>query len=291
MLPPSMSSGARRARRLLVASVLMPAALAAGAQPQPAAAPAPLRVAGLRINVTDLERSLPFYRQVCGFELVSRSGTAAVLRSGEVRLSLRQVEKPAATHYPGDAQTHVNFAVKNLVASMKDVAAAGFQTVEKSPQPTAIGTYATILDPSGNIHQMIQLAKPQDIGAGPAVFNLEIEVTDMKRAREFYVGQLGFLVQTDKFYPPTIPLQQAGAASLVLQETASKTVPVDYPATARTIVQLGARDLAAAVAQLEGKGVRFLSTSGEDALGRFAAFADPFGNVFELVEQPRGAGR
>jgi predicted enzyme related to lactoylglutathione lyase len=289
MPAPSTPSGARGSRWLLVLAVLTPAVLAAGAPPQPSAAPLP--VVGLRINVTDLDRSLPFYQQVCGFELVRRSGRAAVLRSGDVRLSLRQVEKPPAAHYPGDAQTHVNFAVKDLVASLKNVAAAGFQAIDKTPQPTAIGTYATILDPSGNIHQMIQLAKPQEIGAGPAVFNLEIEVTDMKRAREFYVDRLGFRVQTDRFYPPTIPLRQAGTASLVLQETASKTVPVDYPAKARTIVQLGARDLPAAVAQLQGRGVQFLSPASEDALGKFAAFADPFGNVFELVEEPPEASR
>jgi catechol 2,3-dioxygenase-like lactoylglutathione lyase family enzyme len=273
----------------------MLAALGAGAdaQARPAAQPGPprLQVAGVRIYVTDLERSLQFYQRVCGFELVRRAGTAAaLLRNGEVRLSLRQVEKPAATHYPGDAQTHVNFAVRSLASTIQEVTAAGFHTVEKGPQPTAIGTYVTVLDPSGNIQQMIELAKAQDAGLKPAVFNLEIEVTEMKRAREFYVGRLGFPILTEKFYPPTIPLRKDGAAPLVLQETATRTVPVDYPATARTVVQLGTPDLAAAVAELKVKGVEFLGATEEDALGRFIAFKDPFGNVFELVELPREVG-
>jgi catechol 2,3-dioxygenase-like lactoylglutathione lyase family enzyme len=276
----------RRGLTFWLAAVAL-AGAGAGASGQSAStSPAPhlrLAVAGLRIQVTDLAAAERFYTRACGFELLRRSGdgTDSLLRNGSIRLRLHKVDKPAPAHYPGDAEIHVNFEVKSLAATLKELAAAGYTSVEGSPQPTAIGTYVTITDPAGNIHQLLELTKPERPGARPTVFNLEIEVTDMKRARAFYVDQLGFQVQTEHFFPPTIPLEQKGPASLVLQETANKTVPVGYPHDSRTIIQLGTPDPAAVAGALRQGGVTFLATGGGGDAA--AAFQDPFGNVFELV--------
>jgi catechol 2,3-dioxygenase-like lactoylglutathione lyase family enzyme len=258
-------------------------------------APAPrlrLTVAGLRIHVTDLAAAERFYTRACGFEVLRRTGdgTGSVLRNGAVELHLRRVAKPAPAHYPGDAEIHVNFEVKSLAATLEDLAAAGVPTVEGSPQPAAIGTYVTIKDPAGNIHQLLELAKPEHAAARPTVFNLEVEVTDMKRARAFYLDRLGFKVQTERFFPPTIPLEQRGPVPLVLQETATKTVAVDYPHDSRTIIQLAAPDPAAAAGALAAAGVRLLPAAGGGG-GGAVALQDPFGNVFELVPGPGAAGR
>jgi catechol 2,3-dioxygenase-like lactoylglutathione lyase family enzyme len=297
----------RRRLCLGLAGVLAAAALgggaAGGAAPSPATAPGAsgagprLAVAGLRIQVTDLGAAEQFYTRALGFAIVrgAGGGTGAVLRNGAVELHLRQVAKPAPAHYPGDAEIHVNFEVKSLAATIKDLAAAGVPTVEGSPQPAAIGTYVTIKDPAGNIHQLLELTKPRRPADRPTVFNLEIEVTDMKRARTFYVDRLGFEVETERFFPPTIPLRERGPAPLVLQETAQKTVPVDYPHDSRTIIQLAARDPAAAAAALAKAGVTLLPAagggSGGGGGGRAVALQDPFGNVFELVPEPGAAGR
>jgi len=281
-----------------LAWVLAAAAMAGtpgGAAPSPATAPgAPephprFAVAGLRIQVTDLRAAERFYTRACGFEIVhgAGDGTGSVLRNGAVELHLRQAAKPAPAHYPGEAEIHVNFEVKSLAATLKDLAAAGVPTIEGSPQPAAIGTYVTIKDPAGNIHQLLELAKPKRPADRPTVFNLEIEVTDMKRARTFYVDRLGFEVETERFFPPTIPLRERGPAPLVLQETARKTVPVDYPHDSRTIIQLAARDPAVAAGVLAKAGVTLLPTAGG---GGAVAFQDPFGNVFELVPGPGVAG-
>jgi lactoylglutathione lyase len=277
-----------------VAVLLGPAAEAWGGSPLPAqaadsAAPVPgkLRVLGVRVNVAAIDPAVQFYTRACGFELAGKADAgSATLQNGPVRLLLRRASKPPQAHYPGDAQSHVNFVVTNLESSLREISKQGFKTVEKTPQPTAIGTYITLKDPSGNIHQLIQL-KPQAGPPGkPEVFNLEIEITDMKKAREFYNGKLELPTSTEDYYPPTIPLKQVGVAPLVLQETATKTVPVNYPNVAQTIIQFGTSDLTAAIADLKAKGVEFLGAPQASADGRYTAFKDPFGNVFELVEVP-----
>lgn len=284
-------TAARRASVALVALTALAGAatVAARAAGGPGAeAPLHLRVVGVRVLVTDLAQAERFYSRVCGFDLVRRApdGRAALLRNGAVTLELRQAERRAAAHYPGDAEIHVNFEVRSIAATLSGLAAAGYRSLEGAAQPAAIGTYVTVQDPAGNIQQLLELAKAERPGERPHVFNLEVEVTEMKRARAFYVGQLGFAVETERFFPPTVPLKPQGPVPLVLQETARRTVEVHYPRDARTVIVLAADDLPAAVGALRRAGVAILAGERRDGAGS-AVFEDPFGNVFALV---RGAG-
>jgi pimeloyl-ACP methyl ester carboxylesterase/catechol 2,3-dioxygenase-like lactoylglutathione lyase family enzyme len=246
-----------------------------------------LEVVGLRINVLNLDRALAFYQGLLGCELVSRSRDALELRSGAVRMSLHKVEGMMQSEYPRQADIHMSFQVKDLAALVAEMRRRGVEVIEPAPQRAAIGSYNTVKDPAGNVVQLIQLDAPAPGAAAPAVWNVDVRVTDIAEARAFYVRTLGFEVFSEDFFPPDVPLKKAGAVALVLQQEASAKAPVGYSQVARTIVRLGAGDFAAARADLARRGVRFLEFPQERESAKTAVFADPAGNVLELVEIPR----
>jgi len=61
-----------------------------------------------------------------------------------------------------------------------------------------------------------------------------------------------------------------------------------YSREAGSSIAFAVSDLDVAVAELTAKGVRFLhSTPNMGPIGRYVAFANPFGTVHELVEAPK----
>ena len=282
-----------------MAAVLGGAAAAGGAGPAaPAAAPpavtlpAPLRVIGVRLDVPDLERAVAFYTGVLGFELGRRRPPdEAELRSGPVPVVLHRVESAAHVDYPRDVETHLNFQVKDLDQVVAEMRRQNVDVLDPKPETAAIGKFTSVKDPAGNVIHLMQLNSPSPGLAGPAMFNVGIKVTDMALARSFYCQKLGFEVFSEDYYPPTVPLKKVGVIALTLHDNATAKVRPGYPRVAETIVRLGTEDLAAARAELARRGIAFLPAA-EAGGGRPPAehFADPFGNVIELVGTPRAGG-
>jgi lactoylglutathione lyase len=270
-------------KRWLWTSACALAALLGGGAARLSATPPP--VLGMRVDVADVDRALPFYTQVAGCELVSRDGAAgATLKNGAVTITLHRVDRPVAVDYPKEVETHINFRVKDMDAALRAMKEAKFDSVGSLEQ-AAIGSFMAIRDPSGNIHHLMQLKEADPALQKPVVFNIGIKVTDMKKARDFYCNKLGFEIFSEDYYPPTIPLKKSGVVALTLHDNATAARTPRYPDTAQTIVLLGTPDLAASVKELTAKGVEFLEAP-QASGGRHAAFKDPFGNVLELVETP-----
>jgi len=111
-----------------------------------------------------------------------------------------------------------------------------------------------------------------------------IPVTDVDRAKSFYVDQVGFHADHDhqvneglRFVQLTPP---GSACSVVLG-----TGVTDMPAGSQKGVQVVVEDVAAARKQLVERGVQ---ASEVDVLpwGKFVFFADPDGNTWALQELP-----
>lgn len=285
-----------RARRLLV-----PLALAAGwavgaigpsvapaaaAQGGDGAAPAfTPRVVGAEARVTDVAAAIAFYRDLLGFDLVSDAHLPelAVLRNGSVELTLRRAEHAAEIDYPDQAETHVNLEVEDLARTLEAVRAAGVPLVGDVPQTSQIGDYLVVRDPAGNLLHLMDITSRQDPLPRPRVFNIGLKVTDMKSAREFYLGALGFEVFSEDYYPPVVPLQRAGEVALVLHESAKSAARSGYPATAHTEVVIAVDDLDSAARALAARGVELLDAEARSSpTGAYIAIADPDGNVLQL---------
>ena len=114
-----------------------------------------------------------------------------------------------------------------------------------------------------------------------------IPVTDVDRAKGFYLDKLGFQLDADVQPSPSLRVVHmtppGSACSVVIGPV---TVPVDYDAGASARLQLVVRDIEAARAELAARGV---DVSGVETLdqrdgGKFCYFTDPDGNNWAVQE-------
>jgi catechol 2,3-dioxygenase-like lactoylglutathione lyase family enzyme len=118
------------------------------ARPGPAGA---IHGVGLTVLVTDLARSVAFYRDTLGFFPIDRGPGSAVLASGDTRLVLRTVHSLS----PETGRlVHLNLEVGDVDAVHQELAAKGVR-FEHGPRPVDRGDKlelweATFHDPDGH---------------------------------------------------------------------------------------------------------------------------------------------
>jgi catechol 2,3-dioxygenase-like lactoylglutathione lyase family enzyme len=114
-----------------------------------------------------------------------------------------------------------------------------------------------------------------------------IPVTDVDRAKAFYVDQLGFELDADSWPTETMRVVQmtppGSACSLTIGPL---VVAPDAPRGPSANLQLVVNDIEAARAQLVGAGVEVTPVQELDPRdgGRFLFFADPDGNNWAIQE-------
>lgn len=114
-----------------------------------------------------------------------------------------------------------------------------------------------------------------------------IPVTDVDRAKRFYVDKLGFHLDADVSPSPSmrvVHMTPPGSACSVV--VGPVTVPASYDAGSSARLQLVVRDIEAARAELTGRGV---DVSGVETMdprdgGKFCYFTDPDGNNWAVQE-------
>lgn len=120
---------------------------------------------------------------------------------------------------------------------------------------------------------------------------LQINVTDARKAREFYIDTLGFPVKpgTEDFGITVI--DNEGGAPILLYPV-ERAVPVDYPNQTGSTIVFYVNDVEKTVEEWRERGVEFISIAWSEEesgiapcpFGRFIAFRDPFGNVHEILQ-------
>lgn len=115
-----------------------------------------------------------------------------------------------------------------------------------------------------------------------------VPVTDIERAKSFYLDKLGFKLDAD-----TTPAENfrvvhmtppGSACSVVI---GPKIVGADFDLGASAAMQLVVRDIDAARSELAGRGVEMSEVQVMDPTrdgGKFVFFADPDGNNWALQE-------
>lgn len=114
--------------------------------------------------------------------------------------------------------------------------------------------------------------------------NVLVFAPDLSGARAFYGDVLGLAVEAETSehvvfrggdFQLTVFICEGGDAD-----------PSTHSRCAGSAVAFAVESLDAAMRELRSRGVRFLhETPNGGPLGRYAAFADPFGTVHELVER------
>ncbi|MGK5742316.1 VOC family protein [Micromonospora sp. URMC 103] len=134
----------------------------------PPAAPAveedaPISGIGMTLVVTDLARSLDFYRDVLGFAEVDRGPSTAVLAYGATRLVLREAAEAARVSL---RTAHVNLEVDDIQAAYERMRAAGVRFTS-APRVVNEGTKlegwaVAFSDPDGHGLALVQWRERAD---------------------------------------------------------------------------------------------------------------------------------
>jgi catechol 2,3-dioxygenase-like lactoylglutathione lyase family enzyme len=120
-----------------------------------------------------------------------------------------------------------------------------------------------------------------------------VPVTDVDRAKDFYLGKLGFQLDADTQPTPdmrVVHMTPPGSACSVVIGPA--LISEEAPAGAGARVQLVVTDIDAARAELTGRGVEVSEIQQLDPRdgGKFMFFADPDGNQWAVQEVRKRVG-
>ncbi|MEV1333854.1 VOC family protein [Micromonospora costi] len=124
---------------------------------------APINGIGMTLLVTDLSRSLDFYRDVLGFTEVDRAASTAVLAHGATRLVLREAAEASRVSL---RTAHVNLEVDDIHAAYERMRTAGVRFTS-APRVVNEGTKleswaVAFSDPDGHGLALVQWREPAD---------------------------------------------------------------------------------------------------------------------------------
>lgn len=113
---------------------------------------------------------------------------------------------------------------------------------------------------------------------------VQISVTNLEEAIEWYTKKLGFKLSKENYFPPVaVDLENEGLRLLL--HKADKKAKIDYPNQAQSVIIFETENLKEKLNELKKEKVELIY---EDPLefpaGIFSAFRDPYGNVHEIIE-------
>ncbi len=115
-------------------------------------------------------------------------------------------------------------------------------------------------------------------------------VSDMALARDFYVNQIGFKIQSDAGFPGIVQLENSSITLIML--LVDKPTNIDYPNQAQTMFAFRVDDILTTHNELMQRNVDLIY---DKPLvlpeGLLQAFRDPFGNVHEIIQWPLETGK
>jgi catechol 2,3-dioxygenase len=193
--------------------------------------PDDLRFGAIALGVTDLERSVDYYRRRLGMELLERNGARATLGAGGRRL-LELEARPGAVRDP-EAVDLFHFALRvpsrpalarqlaRLAATetrltgasdhnvsealyLRDPDGHGIEFYRDRPRETwyqggRVRMDTTALDLDGLLEETRTDAPDQEgLDPGTVIGHVHLETIDLARAKAFYVDRLGLDVTTER---------------------------------------------------------------------------------------------
>lgn len=255
--------------------------------------PAP-RMHAVKIKVGDMARAVEFYSGVLGYPVDSMRDYPdwVSLRDETVALWLERTSSSIPADTARAARTGAGFQALDLASTMKRLESREVHFLNAVPERVGVGISSYFRDPFGNgLYYLEQQVGDKETFREPRIYNAGFTVPDMQAAREFYSGLLGFVVRSEKYLPPALPLGHPdGTFAFMLHYSEGLSLAkIDYPSEPQIVIVLSTPDLRAFAAVLEGSRAQLISEEPRPTpLGPTLAVRDPFGNVFEVVEPPGG---
>lgn len=120
-----------------------------------------------------------------------------------------------------------------------------------------------------------------------SVYIVQLNVVGLQNGIDWYTRMLGFTVSKENnflHHGTTVQLDHDKGFRLILHN-AKNPAKINYPDDVQTIVVWQTEDLLKTMAEMKAKNVEFIMSDPQEInVGKFVAFRDPFGNVYELIE-------
>jgi catechol 2,3-dioxygenase-like lactoylglutathione lyase family enzyme len=243
-------------RTLLKIAILASPALPLGfGQTTPAPAPAGDVVGAGNFShiVTNLDKSIEFYRDVLGLDLpggaqpfgekpeIMRLGNTigaqnriAVLRVAGSTLGVELIEykdidrKPAHPRFQDPGAANLALRVRDIDAVMARVKTSGAKVLTAAGGPVSVGTASRnvfIQDPDGFVVELAQPVPAPDAAAGNVLgASFEATIADTEQTVKFYRDLLGFQLRTNDWNNNKLMAETAGTPGAQFRQS-SGTIP------------------------------------------------------------------
>ncbi|OAI41474.1 hypothetical protein AYO38_03550 [bacterium SCGC AG-212-C10] len=226
----------------------------------------------VNLNSEQPEALVAFYRDKIGLKPNPMMGETALMAANTAFIIDGHSELKGSTKEP--ARILFNFATDDVAAEKARLEALGVQFL--GPPSNDVISFATFVDPDGNYGQIFSM---QGAPAGLEMFAIMRHSADAERARTFYRDVVGL---SDDFPDLGNPFM-AGETSIYLGAHSEVHGPTKEPP--RVLLNLPVADLAAEQKRIEGHGVTFIRSAGQEPWGGvISTFADPDGNYLQLME-------
>lgn len=246
---------------------------------------------GLKINTTDMTKSIDFYTNVLGFKMASKSNSQDVMQlkaDGSEIIYLQHVNNLIAATSK-DSQANLALQVMNIdsaIHKMKQLSVP----MDGTKRREGVGYAITIYDPSGAGISLLQ----QTIGKGeifeePKIYNYGFRVADMEKARNFYCNVLNFQPLTERYLPLDLPLTWEDKSNYFMIHMRESIENIKYNSAddENVVVLFKCKNLASTIDTLKKRGVIFVQKKPfTNGIGHHISFYDSSGYISELVEMP-----
>jgi len=118
----------------------------------------------------------------------------------------------------------------------------------------------------------------------PRLHVIQINVTDMDLAIDFYCTRLGFAIRSRDHYPELVKLEH-DQIPLVLYRVKQLITPAQVDTSPYSLVlDMAVESLGQEIEALRQRGVEVLQVAPQDSLaGMYASIRDPFGTTLHIV--------
>lgn len=242
-----------------------------------------LKVSGVQINVTNIDKAVNFYSDKIGFIVKSQTTSIAELQNNGITLLLNKVLRLRKNNFPEESRTHLVLHTNNLDSIILKYKSMNiFFVVGKTEN--GVGYAAIFEDPFGNKISLMEQSKyPVPRFKEPMIYNTGYSMDDLEKAKQFYCQRLGFYVRTTK-YLPALPLGHSDSTfAFMLHKKNVKPTKYD-PNETQVMIVFNSTNIESTIKQLKKEGITVdvLKGSANDSQKSYY-ITDPFGNICKII--------
>jgi catechol 2,3-dioxygenase-like lactoylglutathione lyase family enzyme len=254
-----------------------------------------LRYHALLARVPDIAPADAFYGGRLGLSCTVLADGFHRARDSADALLYLEVVTPAPGPVPDQARATATFLVGDVEKSIATLAAARVEFLQTAPQHARSGLYIRFRDPFGNVHSLVQLREPPSFEI-PRIYRagIKIPIASVPAAKRLYGDTLGFAIESERHYPPLVPLiHRDGSPAFTVEDKENwerdlRVRAPRYPDETGVVMVLETPDLAETRRELSSRmpGLA-LTPAAPFALGQRMALIDMAGLATEIWEIAR----